>query len=125
MKRPRFSLRWLLVAFTLVAVVLYVLFVHPTIAANRFVAAVNRGDFSQLESLGLLRNLQTYNKDYTFEKVTVRAKLKPRAWRDVYKFRRNVDVRVAFPKGESAGGANGCVDYVVVHINGATWGREP
>jgi hypothetical protein len=123
--RPRFSMRWLLIAFTLIAIALYVFFVHPTVAANRFVGAVNRDDFRELTALGMLKDLKSISKDFSFENCTVSAELKPRTWRDLYKFRRKVLVHIAFPKGQTADRASALRNYVVVHIDRVSWGEEP
>jgi hypothetical protein len=125
--RPRFSLRWLLIGLAVFAIALYVLIVHPSVAANRLVSAVNNGDYSGLEALGMLKELKTYNKDFTFENVTVRAELKPRTWRDLYKFRRKASVNFAFPEpsGRDSGWVSGASNYVTVHISGPKWGDEP
>jgi hypothetical protein len=123
--RPRFSLRWLLIGFTVFAIALYVLFVHPSVAASRFVAAVNRGEFNRLEALGMLKDLKSYDEEFSFETVIVRAESKPRSWRDLYKCRRKVSVKIAFPKGKRKGRESGLVNYVTVHISGPKWGDEP
>jgi hypothetical protein len=123
--RPRFSFKVLLIAFALFAVVLYALFVHPTVAANRLIRAVNAGDFSQLKALKLLANEMSANKNITFENCTIRAELKPRTWRDVFKFRRSVWVHTDFPRGQVVDNASGLVDYLTVHIHRVAWGAEP
>jgi hypothetical protein len=115
----------LLIAFTLIAIGLYVLFVHPTVAAHRFVGTVNRGDFRELVSLGMLNDLKSIRKDFSFENCTVSAELRPRTWRDVYKFRRKALVHIDYPKGQIADGASALENFVVVHINRASWGEEP
>src|SRR6478735_5443629 len=125
MMRPRFSLRWLLIVFTLIAVALYVFFVHPTVAANRFVVAVNRGDFRELTALGMLKSLKSIIKDFSFENYTVSAELKPRTWRDVCKFCRKALVYIGFLKGQTVDRASAVRNYVVVHIRRVSWGEEP
>jgi hypothetical protein len=123
--RPRFSLKWLLIACSLVAVALYVFFVHPTVRANRFVDAINGGDFRELTTLGMLKDLKSFSQDFSFENCTVSAELKPRTWRDVYKFRRKALVRIDFPKGQTADRASALRNYVMVHIDRVSWGDEP
>jgi hypothetical protein len=130
--RPRFSLKWLLIAVTVLSVVFYALFIHPTISAHRFVDAVNSGDFSGVKELRaggsgsstMLEDLQSWNKEYTFENCKVSAELKPRTWRDVNKFRRIVWIHIAFPPGIKQGPTS-LDNVLVVHINGVTWGGEP
>ncbi len=118
--RPRFSLRWLLIAFTLVAVALYVFFVHPTVRANRFAGAINGGDFAELKALGMNEKLGV-----SLEVCKVKAILKSRTWRDVFKFRRKASVLVTFPKGTVVDRANAMMYYVTVHIDRVSWGDEP
>jgi len=118
--RPRFSLRWLLIAFTLAAVAFYVCFVHPTIRANRFVSAIKRGYFEELKALKMHEKLGV-----SLEDCKVTAEVKPRTWRDVYKFRRKALVQVAFPKGVVIERANAMRYYVTVHIDRVSWGDEP
>jgi hypothetical protein len=118
--RPRFSLRWLLIAFTLFAVALYVFFVHPTVRANGFVGAIKGGDFGELKALKMHEKLAV-----SLDDCTVTAELKPRTWRDVYKFRRKALVHVTFPNGVVIDRANGMRYYVTVHIDRVTWGDEP
>jgi hypothetical protein len=113
----------MLVCFVFVAVVLTFI-VRPTVLANRFVKVINSGDYDDLHSLGMLNAMQSYDKEYTFENVKTNAELKPLAWRDVYKFRRKVWVRITFPKGHR-GRESGFVIYVVAHLNGCKWGDEP
>lgn len=49
--QPRFSLRLMLVIFTLAAVSLYVFIVRPTQLANRFVAAIQGENFTAAHEL--------------------------------------------------------------------------
>jgi hypothetical protein len=49
--RPRFSLRWLLIGFTIVSVAFYVAIIRPTAMAQRFVVAIERNDFDAAHSL--------------------------------------------------------------------------
>jgi hypothetical protein len=118
--RPRISLRWLLIAFTLIAIALYVFFVHPTVRANRFVGRINGGDFGELKAIGLTEKLAV-----SLEDCEVSAELRPRTWRDVCKFRRKALIHVAFPNGLVIDRANAMRYYVTVHIGRVSWGDEP
>jgi hypothetical protein len=73
----------------------------------------------------MLEDLQSYNKDYTFENCKVTAELKPRTWRDIYKFRRNVVVQIEFPKGHDNSNVTALENLLVVHLNSIMWGEEP
>jgi hypothetical protein len=93
--QPRFSLRWLLIAFTLLAVVFYLLFVRPTVIANQFIAAVERGDFRTAEKLYVSGSKTSIPELLTqVQDPTVKAKLFPSKWRDVWGFKRSMLVQI-------------------------------
>src|SRR5262245_14397317 len=96
--RPRFSLRWLLIALTLFALVLYLFFVHPTVRAHQLIAAINQGDYRALTDLKMHRALQRYDISYAFENCNTIAELMPRTWPNVCKCCRNIIVHVRFPR---------------------------
>jgi hypothetical protein len=122
--RPRFSLRWLLLALTVFALGLYVLFVHPTVRAQQLVAAINRGDYQTLIDLKMQQAMQqSYDRAYAFENCDTTAELTPRTWPNVYKCCRNVVVHVKFPSGGTAR-PSGVDFYVTVHLNGQKWGKD-
>jgi hypothetical protein len=95
MKRPRFSVRALLVAVLAFAVVSYVLFVRPSVLANRFVAAMERGDYEAAEAFltdppsdplrSQLNNIR--NPEVT-------GTLRPRRTGDIFRFQRSLFVKV-------------------------------
>jgi hypothetical protein len=130
MRRPQISLRWLLILFTVLSVTFYVLFIRPTGLAKQFVHATNSGDFSTLKTMtagsswSMLQDLQSYHKDFTFENCKVSAEVKPSTWRDVYKFRRKVNLHIAFPPGV-INAPDALDNFLVVHINSISWGEEP
>jgi hypothetical protein len=119
-----------LILFTVLSVSFYVLFVRPTVLAKQFVQAVNSGDFSTLETMtagdswSMLQDLQSYHKEFTFENCKVSAEAKPCTWRDIYKFRRRVNLHIAFPPGV-INAPNALENFVVAHINSVKWGGEP
>lgn len=94
--RFRFSLKLLFIAFAVLSVSFYVLFIRPTVIANRFVSALNRGDVKVFESLAdgvqekLIDLLHQQDKNIKFEDVKFSAEIKPQSWRDIYKCRRTV-----------------------------------
>lgn len=92
--RPRFSLRWLLIAFAFSGFVFYLLFVRPTAIATRFVAAVENGDVDlqksfypsdQLQNQAYLSAAQRFN-DFR----TASMSIEPRTWKDFVNCRRRI-----------------------------------
>ena len=81
--RPRFSLKWLLIAFTVLSVLFYVLFIRPTVNAERFVADINAGNYSQLP---VFKN--------TIRILDADAFLLPRSWDDALRCRWRIGVEV-------------------------------
>ena len=101
--RPRFSLRWMLIAFNLLAVVLYVLSIRPTAIATQFVNRVNSGDLSEFHALdtGLGMTVQDNIRGFsqgthTIEIVGTSATLKPRTFSDFFMLRRSIEVSTEF-----------------------------
>jgi hypothetical protein len=100
----------LLIAFTALSVVVYLLCVRPTQVAENFVAAIKRGDFKELDSLSVdgvdfadrfvrIPNLPpVQDADITLEKADINGGLSPRPWRDVIRFRRVCYVEFAYPR---------------------------
>jgi hypothetical protein len=90
--RPRFSLRWLLIAFAIFSVCLYVLFIRPTVLAERFVAAINRGEadpYDVVQRPQLAASRPTDNK-------TVVARVLPRTWSDILHARRELGATITW-----------------------------
>jgi hypothetical protein len=99
--RPRFSLRWLLIAVAVLAIGLYVLFIRPTVVAQRFVAAIGRGDYSDLGTMRgskLLQRFASESDRVTSADVEIFARLEPQTRDDVFKFQRRLWVFIFFPK---------------------------
>ena len=95
--RPRFSLRWLLIAFTVLSVIFYVLFIRPTVIAQSYVARAKSGDFSDVENLchtdtRLADNLQyAWRMDrIDFSTAEKQLHLEPRTWNDLRRFQRRL-----------------------------------
>src|SRR3954465_6455405 len=104
MRRPQFTLKWLFVLFTVLSVSFYVLFIRPTSLAKQFVNETNVGNFATLKTMtagstSMLDDLQSYHKDFAFENCKISADVRPSTWRDIYSFRRKVNVRIDFPPG--------------------------
>lgn len=92
--RPRFSLRWILVLFAFVGVILYLFFVRPTVIAQQLIASVKSPDFKP----GSLLPSDDGGK-WTLQD----AYLQPREWTDVWKCQRRVQVHATLP---GAGGGS-------------------
>lgn len=97
--RLHFSLRRLLLAFTTLSVAFYIAFIRPTVLANRFVAALESGDYRELALLthhGSTMETRlasiTPQLPYSTDNFKVAASISPRTWQDVWRFRRRVDV---------------------------------
>jgi hypothetical protein len=91
--RIRFGIRLLLVVTAAVAGALYVLYVRPTLVANRFVAAVMRHDNHTAKSLVIGRELRGLN-DGIGNVDQVYAEVLPREWEDIRKCQRKVIFRL-------------------------------
>ena len=85
--RFRFSLRWLLVTFTVLSLVFYVLFIRPTVIANRFASAIQLGEVSGMQSFFPSNQIVEFN-DLIYQK----AEVQDQTWDDVRNFRRRVVV---------------------------------
>ena len=90
--RPRFTLRWVMIAFTVLGVAFYFLFVRPTALANQFVRDIQSGNFTQAESLLGEQCKNPFGKSVTFREFTTVASVYPRDWSDVWHFRRTIEV---------------------------------
>ena len=92
--RPRFSLRWFLITFTVLSVLFFVLTVYPTTKAKHFVAGINNGSIDVSDELPWERR--------AVSKAT--AEIRPCTWGDLFKIRRqlNVTFDVANPASYSS-----------------------
>ena len=121
--RPRFSIRWLLLFVTLVAIACGI-FIFPTLRAGQLVSAVNNGDFSELDSLEMMKANWQYKK-YSYKDLKTQAVLHPRTWRDVFQFRRRVSINM-WPPANTENLSPMSATYVFVHLartrlGGETW----
>jgi hypothetical protein len=91
MPRLRFSLRWLLILFAVVAVILYFIFVRPTVVANRFASEINRGNLSELDRLYTYNNGQA-EVPFKRDDRSFAAVVQPRTWVDTICCRRRIEV---------------------------------
>jgi hypothetical protein len=94
--RPRFSLRWLLIAVTVVAVLLFVLLIHPDNKAQSFVNAVNDRTFD----LNVEARLKEAGVELERLGRRVDAALIPRNWADRVFMRRRVKVTGSMANGD-------------------------
>jgi hypothetical protein len=85
----RFSLRWLLITFTVLSVGFYLLFVHPTVLAKRRVAKLasespdTGSDDSWVHIIGteMLANRKS---------PLVKSTIEPQSWADLWHFKRRI-----------------------------------
>lgn len=124
--KVRFSLRRLLLLVTLIAVVCFFV-VRPTMLATQLVSRVNGGDFGQVDSLGLRKQIWNYKREngeiYSYDEFRIEAELKPRSWKDIRQFRRRVAINVWPPQHAShLSGMTGV--YVFVRSSGPQIGGE-
>jgi hypothetical protein len=96
MMRPRFSLRWLLIAFTVLSLGFYLLFVRPTVLANEFIAAINGHDYERANSLfEYVRTIRGFTS-FGGERSWYIGEVRPREWSDVWQCRRIIRVEYGF-----------------------------
>jgi hypothetical protein len=125
--RLRFSIRWLLAATTVVAILCGIT-VGPTILARQLVEEVNAGDFTELEFLKLQRPLWIFRDatgyQYPLKALRIEAILVDQSWRDLFQCRRRVSVNRWPPKGAPDNLPASDSSYVFVRNSGATLGGE-
>jgi len=93
-RRFRFSLKWLLVFFAVVACCLYIFYVRPTVLAKQFVQDVESGKFEPEPRFHV--RLETPYKEYNCRYVA--ARLLPREWQDVQNCQHRVMATVSPPE---------------------------
>lgn len=86
-----------MIAFTVLGVAFYVLFVRPTVLANQFVRDIQAGDFAQADALLGEAVKNRFGKSTGFEEHTTVASVYPRDWSDIWRFRRTIEVSSFFP----------------------------
>jgi hypothetical protein len=93
-RRFRFSMRWMLIAFTVLSFGFYLFFIRPTVLANRFVAAVESGKHELDPSIQLAAT--SFGKKPVFRYTS--AYLLHREWSDVWECQHRV-MATAITKG--------------------------
>lgn len=91
--RPRFSLRWLLILFAVLSVVLYLLFIRPTVNANRFVDEFEESSDAAIGSFGNKTLIQVFENEVN----PVRVLIEPRTWHDVWQSQRRIRFQTVRP----------------------------
>jgi hypothetical protein len=86
--RPRFSLKWLLIAFTILGVAFYVAFVRPTAQANRFIESLKAAEYTTLPSDLVPNDEMLRTRKWKFKD----ARLESREWADVWRCRRRFSI---------------------------------
>lgn len=93
MRRPQFSLKWLLIGLTLCSIAFYLFFIRPTMLATQFVRTLQSGDHERLavdhdfisKYVGLA---YVSMQDWDCKEIA----LEPRTWDDIWHFRRRIKV---------------------------------
>ena len=120
-------MRWLFLLVTIVAIACGI-FVLPTYKARQFVAKINNGDFSELNSLKYSDRIWQFTRGigkYSLEELRIAAVLHPMTWRDVRQFRRRVSVDMWPPPNADERLPAQDSSYVFVRVTGAKFGGEP
>ena len=86
--RPRFSLKWLLIVFTILGVAFYVAFVRPTVIANRFIESLKDTEYTTLPSDLAGQDEMLRTRKWKFKD----ARLEPREWADVWRCRQRFSI---------------------------------
>jgi hypothetical protein len=99
--RLRFTMRWLLVAFAIATIAFYVLFIRPTIVAERFVRVIGEGDLKQAASM-LIGDQQSAGMPHIhdFGSASSAGQLSRRTWSDIWHLRRTISVRTSVNSGD-------------------------
>lgn len=121
--RPRFSLKWLLICFTVASVVLYVIFIRPTAIAERFVSRVENRDFDAIQPLsfhgqsfaGMLGE-EGHTLEECGDQVLVKAELEPRTWEDFFDCQRRISLEVSAERSQWRRRSS-----VVASVDGLQW----
>ena len=104
MIQPRFSFRSLMIVVTLVAIALYLMFGRPTVIAQRFVEAANNQDLEYARShLSAIDGHCPYLAQKRFVSVHMEAKLLPREWSDLWRFRRRLNLIMTVQRTHESG----------------------
>jgi hypothetical protein len=109
--RPRFSLKWLLLGFTLLAVSLYLVAIYPGVVAKRFATEINQNAVNQARCVELERLLlkgesvdeyraRAAPPPYRSLVVTETAVLQAPTFHDLIRLQRRVEVDLSL-KAES------------------------
>ena len=94
--RFRFSLKWLLIDFTALSVIFYVLFIRPTVIANRLITSVGNYDLRELS-----KATDPAWKQSTKGQVmsgSQFAELEPANWSDIWNCQRRVVLKLSFAR---------------------------
>jgi hypothetical protein len=92
--RPHFSLKWLLIAVTVLSVILFVLVIYPTNKARHFVAGINNGSdvYMLMVPDGTGRQVVAIGGSKVPGAKPLYAELLPWSWDDLLRMRRRVHV---------------------------------
>jgi hypothetical protein len=90
--RPQFSLRFLLIGFVTISLLLYAVVVRPTVIADRFIRAIEKHDYKLATSMLDGHDENAITSVYTSPAPNCEAIISPRTWADVRNFRRTITV---------------------------------
>jgi hypothetical protein len=96
MRRPRFSLKGLLVLVTFAALLFYLALVRPTIVANKLVTDVESGERNKHKSICE----EYFGIRVSKNDTTLTVDLLPRTWIDVLKCQRRIMLVASNPEGQ-------------------------
>ena len=109
--RLRFSLKWILVFFAFFGFACYLLFVRPTVLAERFVNLIQSNEYREAESL-CVSDSRRFSEYVKSESVVVTVQLHARTWNDIWKMRRRMWVRVIpMSNGDGRNRNSGSADF--------------
>src|SRR6476620_2469957 len=95
MRHPRFSIKWLLISFTITSVIFYTLFIRPTVIAKRFASAAQNEDYQYTLSFiaeGPRKTISEYLD--TVPDPTIKVTIHPRVWSDIWKLQRRMLIQL-------------------------------
>jgi hypothetical protein len=103
MRRPHFSMKWLLISFTILSAIFYTLFIRPTVIAERFASAAKSEDYQYVLSFIAEDPRKTIAEALdTMAKPTIKVTIYPRVWSDIWKLQRRMLIQV-IPGGRKSG----------------------
>jgi hypothetical protein len=85
----QFTLRWMLIAVTVLSVLFFLLLVYPTARSTRFVVGVNSDVIDPYNALDIDKDIPKQHSRTTYSST-----LLPWTWTDLFACRRRISVRI-------------------------------